>query len=65
PGQDFEVDVKDDRFAALLEGNTRFGIDRTDASFKDTEGMRQILKERQQRQEAKNSGEAHSSTNRK
>lgn len=34
PGQDFRVDVADERFAALLEGDTRFGIDRTDSSFK-------------------------------
>lgn len=34
PGQDFSVDVADERFAAVLEGDTRFGIDRTDASFK-------------------------------
>ena len=34
PGQGFRVDVTDDRFAALLEGDTRFGIDRTDSSFK-------------------------------
>lgn len=34
PGQDFTVDVKDERFAAVLEGDTRFGIDRTDPSFK-------------------------------
>lgn len=34
PGQDFRVDVGDERFAAVLEGDTRFGIDRTDTSFK-------------------------------
>lgn len=34
PGQDFRVDVADERFAALLEGDTRFGIDRTDSNFK-------------------------------
>lgn len=34
PGQDFRVDVADERFAAVLEGDTRFGIDRTDSSFK-------------------------------
>ncbi len=34
PGQGFRVDVADERFAALLEGDTRFGIDRTDSSFK-------------------------------
>ena len=34
PGQDFRVDVGDERFAAVLEGDTRFGIDRTDTHFK-------------------------------
>lgn len=34
PGQDFRVDVADERFAAVLEGDTRFGIDRTDSGFK-------------------------------
>lgn len=34
PGQDFRVDVADERFAAVLEGDMRFGIDRTDSSFK-------------------------------
>lgn len=34
PGQDFRLDVADERFAAVLEGDTRFGIDRTDSSFK-------------------------------
>jgi len=38
PGQDFRVDVADERFAALLEGDTRFGIDRTDSSFKVCRG---------------------------
>lgn len=28
------MDVADERFAAVLEGDTRFGIDRTDAGFK-------------------------------
>ncbi|CAM9123180.1 unnamed protein product [Scytosiphon promiscuus] len=53
PGQDFRVDVADERFAAVLEGDTRFGIDRTDSSFKDTEGMRSILEERSRRKDKK------------
>lgn len=40
PGQDFTVDVADERFAAVLEGDTRFGIDRTDSSFKVRQGPR-------------------------
>ncbi|CAN0450351.1 unnamed protein product, partial [Scytosiphon promiscuus] len=51
--QDFRVDVADERFAAVLEGDTRFGIDRTDSSFKDTEGMRSILEERSRRKDKK------------
>ncbi len=34
PGQGFQVDVADERFTALLEGDTRFGIDYTDSSSK-------------------------------
>ena len=34
PGQDFRVDVTGERFAAVLDGDTRFGIDRTDAGVK-------------------------------
>ena len=34
PGQDFAVDLQDDRFAAVLEGDSRYGIERTAAEFK-------------------------------
>lgn len=34
PGQDFDVDVADNRFAAVLEGDSRYGIERTDPGFK-------------------------------
>ena len=35
--EDFKVDVHDQRFAALLEGDERFGIDRTNKDFKETD----------------------------
>jgi len=49
-GADFKIDVKDDRFNALLDGaDARFGIDRTDTSFKDTPAMKEILAEQSRR----------------
>jgi len=48
-GEGFQVNLKDDRFAAVLEGDSRFGIDRTDIAFKETEGMMKILKEQKKR----------------
>jgi hypothetical protein len=57
-GGDFRINTQDSRFAAVLKGaDDRFGIDRTDPSFKDTPAMRDILseqtKERTQRKKAK------------
>lgn len=57
-GGDFKIDIKDDRFAAVLQGtDDRFGIDKTDSNYKDTEAMRKILseqtKQRQVRKKAK------------
>ena len=57
-GTDFKIDIKDDRFAAVLQGtDDRFGIDKTDSNYKDTEAMRKILseqtKQRQVRKKAK------------
>ena len=47
-GIDFQVDTKDNRFAAVLEGSdARFGIDKTDPNYKDTSGMRDILEAQQ------------------
>ena len=53
----FKVDVKDDRFAALFEGNANFGIDMTSTEYKDTAGVQQILSEQRKRREE------HSKTN--
>jgi len=45
-GSGFKIDTKDPRFAAVLQGtDDRYGIDRTDPKFKDTESMRVILTE--------------------
>lgn len=45
-GADFQVDVKDERFKAVLQGSDdRFGIDLTDPQFKETSAMREILAE--------------------
>merc|ERR1712238_457769 len=41
-GTSFKVDVKDNRFKAVLDGSdSRFGIDKTDPTFKDTSVMRE------------------------
>ena len=48
-GGDFGLDLQDDRFAPLLEGDQRFGVDPTSKEFKDTEGMRDILREQRRR----------------
>lgn len=53
-GKDFHIDTKDARFAAVLEGtDDRFGIDRTDPNYKETEAMKEILSEQTKRRKAK------------
>jgi hypothetical protein len=53
-GTDFKVNTRDDRFSAVLDGtDDRFGIDKTDASYKDTTAMREILAEQTQRRKKK------------
>lgn len=53
-GTDFKIDVEDDRFQAVLDGQDgRFGIDRTDPNFKETPAMREILAEQSRRRQAK------------
>ncbi len=57
-GQGFQVDTKDDRFSALLEGNDdRFGIDRTNPAFKETTAMKTLLEEQAKRRK-KNRGKS-------
>ena len=49
-GQEFQIDTTDDRFAALLDGtDDRFGIDRTNPSFKETGAMKALLEEQTKR----------------
>ena len=43
------MDLRDDRFSRLLDGDHRFGIDPTSSDFKQTEGMRDILAEQRVR----------------
>lgn len=53
-GLDFQIDTKDDRFAAVIDGSDdRFGIDRTDPQFKETPAMRQLLAEQTKRRKSK------------
>ena len=53
-GVDFELDVRDERFKAVLEGDDdRFGIDRTNPSYKETPTMKLILKEQARRRKSK------------
>ena len=53
-GRDFKVDTKDERFAAVLAGtDDRFGIDRTDPNYKETDAMKEILAEQTKRRKAK------------
>jgi len=53
-GTSFKVDVKDNRFKAVLDGSdSRFGIDKTDPTFKDTSAMREILSEQNKRRKDK------------
>jgi hypothetical protein len=49
----FKVNVADDRFAALFEGDARFGIDTTASEFKSTSGVQQILQEQRKRRQKK------------
>lgn len=47
-GMDFEVDVKDDRFAGLYDSH-EFAIDPNQPQFKKTAGMEKLLEERRKR----------------
>ncbi|VEU35958.1 unnamed protein product [Pseudo-nitzschia multistriata] len=59
-GSSFKVNVKDDRFKAVLDGaDARFGIDKTDPNFRDTAAMRSILTEQTARRKNKRQKKAH------
>ena len=49
PASSFTLNVTDDRFSALLQGDARFGIDPTSTLYKPTEGMKAILQEQRRR----------------
>ncbi|KAJ3183606.1 pre-rRNA-processing protein esf1 [Gaertneriomyces sp. JEL0708] len=57
----FQVDVKDPRFAGVLESH-HFAIDPTNPQFKKTQGMETILTERRKRREAGDSKSQHQKT---
>ena len=53
-GVGFKIDTSDRRFAAVLDGSdSRFGIDRTDANFKNTPAMQTVLAEQSKRRKKK------------
>ena len=59
-GTNFKVNVKDDRFKSVLDGSDgRFGIDKTDPSYKDTPAMREILSEQTKRRKTKRQKNDH------
>eukprot|EP00536_Pseudo-nitzschia_multiseries_P012864 jgi/Psemu1/260974/estExt_Genewise1Plus.C_5120051 len=59
-GSNFKVNVKDDRFKAVLDGSdARFGIDKTDPNFRDTAAMREILSEQTTRRKNKRHKNSH------
>uniref|UniRef100_A0A7S4ELK0 ESF1 RRM domain-containing protein n=1 Tax=Pseudo-nitzschia australis TaxID=44445 RepID=A0A7S4ELK0_9STRA len=60
-GSSFKVNVKDERFKAVLDGSDgRFGIDKTDPNFRDTAAMRDILSEQTTRRKNKRQKKANS-----
>jgi hypothetical protein len=53
-GAEFKLDLQDDRFKAVLEGDDdRFGIDRTDPNYRETPAMKAILLEQTRRRKSK------------
>lgn len=56
PTDDFNVDVKDPRFARLYESH-EFAIDPTNPRFKSTSGMKALLDEGRKRRRARDDGE--------
>eukprot|EP01039_Chlorochromonas_danica_P004756 gene4756-5213_t len=49
PLDNFKVNTQDTRFAALFEGDARYGIDLTSSDFKATPGVQTILEEQRKR----------------
>ncbi|RPD82468.1 hypothetical protein L226DRAFT_556272 [Lentinus tigrinus ALCF2SS1-7] len=59
--EDFSIDVKDDRFKAVLEDHT-FAIDPSNPHFKKTKSMAALLNERSRRQQEKASKNRETTT---
>lgn len=49
--EEFKVDLQDDRFKSLFDGNAKFGIDMTSTEYKETAGVKQILSEQRKRRQ--------------
>ena len=41
----FKIDLTDDRFAAMMQGDSKFGIDPLAPEYKETQAMRKVIKE--------------------
>ncbi len=52
---EFHIDLQDDRFKALVDGDSRFGIDTTSAEYKETKAMKELLQEQSKRRQSKQS----------
>ena len=46
---EFDVNLSDSRFKALLSNDGRFGIDPTSSDFQSTRAMQKVLKEQRKR----------------
>ncbi|GMH87930.1 hypothetical protein TrVE_jg6853 [Triparma verrucosa] len=53
-GKEFQIDSTDDRFSAVFDGSDdRFGIDKSNPSFKETAAMKEVLATQTQRRKKK------------
>ncbi len=55
---DFKIDVTDTRFAALMQGDAKFGIDPLATEYKETQAMRKVIKEVKKRRKKERKSEA-------
>ncbi|KAH9858106.1 hypothetical protein C2E23DRAFT_164513 [Lenzites betulinus] len=62
--EEFAIDVKDDRFKAVLEDHT-YAIDPSNPHFKKTKSMAALLEERSRRQQEKSSKNRESATSKR
>lgn len=53
PVDDFKLDVSDDRFTKLFEGDSNFGIDKTSTEYRATSATQEILNEQAKRRARK------------